>query len=115
MRIHHVVAQDNGDGAGMIRDPRRARHCVVVAGRIADLSGEVDPATHLNRDFLAHQLGQCIVAERLQRGAAVLYHDAGFLIAAPSAEDIVSLGSVDLDRRRIDWLAAHRARSFRPR
>jgi hypothetical protein len=110
MRIRHAVARDNVDEAGVIRDPRRVRHCVVVAGRVADLSGEVDPATHLNRDFLVHQLGPCIVAERLEQGAAVLYDDEGYLIAKPSPDDLVSLGPVDLDRRRIDWLAAYRAR-----
>jgi hypothetical protein len=112
MRIRHVVAQDNIDESGVIRDPRRVCHCVVVAGRIADISGEVDPATHLNRDCPTHQLGPCIVAERLERGAAVLYDDERFLFAKPSPEDLVSLGPVDLDRRRIDWLAAYRLRGI---
>jgi hypothetical protein len=109
MRIRHVVAQDNVDETGVIRDPRRVRHCVVVAGRIADLSGEVDPVTHLNRDFPAHQLGPCIVAERLEQGAAVLHDDERLLFAKASPDELISLGPVDLDRRRIDWLAAHRA------
>ncbi len=111
MRIRHVVAQDNVDSSGIIRDPRRARHCVVVAGRIADLSGEVDPMTHLNLDFSSHQLGPCIVAERLERDARILRDDDGFRFAEPSPFASTRLGRVDLDQRRADWLAAHRARA----
>ncbi len=111
MRIRHVVARDNVDAAGVIRDPRRARHCIVVAGRIADLAGEIDPATHLNRDFPGHELGPCIVAERLERGAAILYEPAGgFLLAWPAPEAMASLGRVDVDARRLAWLAAHHTR-----
>jgi len=111
MRIRHVVAQENVDQDGDIRDPRRARHCIVVAGRIADLSGEVDPMTHLNLDFPSHQLGPCVVAERLERGATVLREDGGFRFAEPLPLAATHLGAVDVDQRRIDWLAAHRART----
>lgn len=112
MRIRHVVGRDNVGGAGTIVDPLRARHCVVVAGKIADLAGEVDPLTHVNLDFPEHRLGPCIVAERLERSAPVLRDDdrVGFRFAVPPADAMQHLGPVDLDERRIGWLAAHRAR-----
>lgn len=111
MRIRHVVAQGNVDPSGTIRDPRQARHCVVVAGRIADFSGEVDPLTHLNLDFPSHQLGPCIIAERLEREARILRDDDGFQVAEPSPFASTHLGRVDVDQRRVDWLAAHRVRT----
>lgn len=110
MRIRHVVAQENVDTQGVIRDPRRARHCVVVAARIGDLSGEVDPVTHLNLDFPAHQLGLCIVAERVERGALVIRNSKGFVFARPSPDAMQALGRPDVDQRRMEWLAVHRAR-----
>lgn len=100
------------DAAWAILDPLRARHCVVVAGKIADLAGEVDPLTHLNLDFAEHRLGPCIVVERLERGAAILRgeDEDGFRFALPSPASMQHLGPVDLDQRRIEWLGVHRTR-----
>lgn len=110
MQIRHVVSHDNVDASGTILDPRRARHCVVVGGRIFDLSGEIDPLTHLNLDFPDHQLGPCIVAERLERGATVAFDSGGLRFALPAPTALSHLGSVDVDHRRVKWLAAHRSR-----
>ena len=68
MRIRHLVAADNVDAQGYVIDPLLVRHGIVLGGRIADLAGLIDPQTHLNRDFPDHQLEECLVAERLERG-----------------------------------------------
>jgi hypothetical protein len=113
VRIHHVVAEDNVDPDGLIRDPSRARHCVIAAGRLADLSGEVDPRTHLNLDYAAHRLGRCVVARALRRGEPVLRTGDHFTYAGVAARSLAHLGHVDLHQRRAAWLAAHRARAIR--
>jgi hypothetical protein len=115
MRIHHVVAEANVDPDGLIRDPARARHCVIVAGCLADLSGEIDPRTHLNLDYTAHQLGRCVVARSLKRGEPVLRTADSFTYASVATRSLAHLGDVDLDQRRAAWLAAHRARAVSAR
>jgi hypothetical protein len=103
MRIRHLVAADNVDAQGYVIDPLLVRHGIVLAGQIADLAGPIDPQTHLNRDFLEHRLEESLVAERLDRGAALLRDGDRFRIALVRASAYSSLGSVDVDRRRADW------------
>jgi hypothetical protein len=87
MRIRHLAAIDNVDAEGFLRDPTQVRHGIVVAGRIADLAAPVDPLTHLNRDFPEHGLDDCLVAEALAIGAALLWDgdQMRFACAHPAA------------------------------
>ncbi len=103
MRIRHIVAIDNVDAQGYIIDPLLVRHGIVLAAQIGDLAGPIDPQTHLNRDFLEHRLDECVVAERLERGAALLRDGDRFRVAQVRPGAFTSLGSVDVDRRRADW------------
>jgi hypothetical protein len=103
MRIRHIVAMDNVDAQGYVIDPLLVRHGIVLGGQIGDLAGPIDPQTHLNRDFLDHRLEECLVAERLDRGAALLRDGDRFRIAMVQATAYISLGPVDVDRRRADW------------
>ena len=56
MRIHQITAADNVDLQGRVIDPLLVRYAIVLAGKIGNLAGPVDPQTHLNRDFPDHQL-----------------------------------------------------------
>jgi hypothetical protein len=103
MRIRHLVAADNVDTQGYVIDPLLVRHGIVLGGQIGDLAGPIDPQTHLNRDFLEHQLEECLVAERLERGAALLHDGDRFRMGLVRADAYTSLGPVDVDRRRADW------------
>ena len=106
MRIRHIVAMDNVDAHGYVIDPLLVRHGIVLAGQIGDLAGPVDPQTHLNRDFLDHRLEECLVAERLERGAALLREGDRFLMALVRSSAYESLGPVDVDGRRASWQRA---------
>lgn len=111
MTVRHVVEIGNVDEEGFIIDPAKARHCAIQAGALLQLSGPVDPLTHLNRDFAAHTLGDCVVAERLEPGALVLRELTGrFLVASTRPEALRRLRPVDVDARRIAWLEVHRRR-----
>ncbi len=81
MRIRHIVAIDNVDAQGYVIDPLLVRHGIVLVGQIGDLAGPIDPQTHLNRDFLEHRLEECLLAERLERGAALLRDGDRFRMA----------------------------------
>ena len=106
MRIRHIVAIDNVDAQGYVIDPLLVRHGIVLAGQIGDLAGPIDPQTHLNRDFLEHRLEECLVAERLERGAALLRDGDRFRIGLVRSSAYTSLGPVDVNRRRADWQRA---------
>ncbi|HLH73625.1 MAG TPA: hypothetical protein VKX96_10105 [Chloroflexota bacterium] len=106
MIIRHVVARENVDASGRLVDPERVRHGVIVAGRIVDLSGEVDPCTHLNLDYPEHRLAGCVVAERLERGAAIVFAAGGLRFAYPRPDQFRHLGRVDMGARRTEWLTA---------
>jgi hypothetical protein len=108
--IRHVIAQTDLDPvSGAVIAPERARHAVIVAGRLHDLSGPVDPATHLNLDEPGHLLTWCVVAERLDRGAAVCRAGDGLRVAPVDPATYRRLGSVDHGGRRVAWLAAMHA------
>jgi|SRR5579875_2726075 len=108
MLIRHVVAQANVDAQGWVIDPARVRHAVIVGGRIAAVAAEIDPRTHLNRDFPDHCLDWCVVVAELRPGAPALFVADGFRTARVRPEDIRPRGPVDRDARRLAWLAARR-------
>ena len=105
MRIRHLIAQTDVDSDGWITAPERARHGIVVAGKIAALAGEIDPLTHLNLDFTEHRLGGCLVAASLSVGAALLADEEGWVVAAPQHTAFAHLGAVDVGARRLAWQA----------
>ncbi|SDB95254.1 hypothetical protein GA0111570_11179 [Raineyella antarctica] len=107
MNVRHITHRRNVDEAGLLIDAEQVCHGTVQGGVIAALAGPVDPLTHLNRDFHEHELGECVVAEELVVGSAVLLDGEGHFLRAsqrPGAKK--SLGRVDLGARRSDWLAA---------
>ena len=110
MLVRHLTAAANVDAAGWLIDPGAVRHGVVVAGRVAELAGPVERLTHLNSDFEAHDLDRCLVAERLEVGAAVLRGRDGLVFASAPESAYQSLGWVDLTERSIAWRAAIAAR-----
>jgi hypothetical protein len=106
MRIRHIVSADNVDASGFVGDPLLARHGLVIGGRVADLAGAVEPLTHLNLDFPDHRLDECLVAERLEIGAPLLWNGDRFRTARVRPAAYARLGPVDLGARRAMWQRA---------
>jgi len=111
MRIRHLVAIDNVDAAGFVLDPLLARHGLMVGGRIAALAGPIEPATHLNLDFPAHRLDECLVVEWLAEGAPLLWEGDQFRVAGVRASACRRLGPIDVDARRVAWQQKLRMRN----
>lgn len=103
MRIRHLIARADVDAEGTIVAPERARHGIVVGGRVSALAGAIDPLTHLNLDFAEHRLEGCLVAETLEVGATVLADQDGWLLAFPAPSSFAHLGPVDVGARRMMW------------
>jgi hypothetical protein len=106
MRIRHIVAANNVDLQGYVVDPLLVRHGIVLAAQIGDLAGPIDPQTHLNYDFPDHQLDECLIAERLERGAALLREGSRFRVTLIRSEAFARLGLVDVGARRAAWQQA---------
>jgi hypothetical protein len=114
MRIRHLIAQADVDSEGRILAPERARHGVVVGGRITALAGAVDPLTHLNLDFPDHHLDVCLVAEKLEVGASLLSIKDGWRLAYPHRGAFTHRGAVDVGARRMAWLVAVQGEEVAP-
>lgn len=104
MRIRHLVAMDNVDEVtGMVIDPHQIRHGIIVAGRVGDLGGAIDPATHLNLDFPAHRADRCTVVARCERGAPAAVESDGFRYAQVDPRHYRHLGRHDLGEALVAW------------
>lgn len=115
MPVRHIAAVDNVDG-GFVIDPTRVRHGVLVEGRVRELAGEIDVATHLNLDFDEHRLGDIVVVEALVAGSPALRDaEAAFVVVRVNRASYARLGPVDVGGRRAEWLTVLRERRDRAR
>jgi hypothetical protein len=83
-------------------DATKIRHAVIVAGRVASISGLIDPLTHLNLDYPYHRVTTCVIAERFEIGAKVKFSNTGFLFAYVDRSAYSHYGHVDLTQRVLD-------------
>jgi hypothetical protein len=95
MNIHHITALDNVVNGRMV-DPKKTKHGVIMARKIADLSGWIDPMTHLNLDFSEHLMRYAIVAEKLETGSAILFDEDNYLVAGIDPSTVSHYGQVCL-------------------
>ena len=108
MFVRHCVEAANVDENCVVIDPLKIRHVALKAGRIEELSGYIDPLTHLNLDFSDHKIGQCIISEGFEKGAKIRYCDQGFAFAIVPQTAYRHLGFVDSTQRALDMKAAIR-------
>ena len=87
-------------------DPTQMRHVTIAAGKIALISGLVDPASHLNLDFPDHRATVCIIAEGFKVGAKVKMDNDGLVFATVSRSLYGHYGYLDYTRRLVDMIKA---------
>ena len=78
--IRHCVEESNVDDDLNVIDPTRIRHVTVAGGKIALISGLIDPASHLNLDFPDHRDTICVIAESCEVGARVKMDSDGVVL-----------------------------------
>lgn len=111
MTVRHITQVENVDDDGFLIDPAAVHHGAVQGSHVASLAGPVDPATHLNLDFPEHEVGECIIAERLEPGAPIVLDENGqFARCRPRGGAKERRGFVDQGARRTEWLAVLRER-----
>jgi hypothetical protein len=87
-------------------DPTKIKHVTVAGGRIALISGLIDPASHLNLDFPDHRATICIIAERLEVGAKVKMDSDGLVFATVPRSLYGHYGYLDYTQRLVDMITA---------
>lgn len=92
--IRHFTSISNVKN-GRIINPRKIRHAEVTALRISNLSGFIDPRTHLNLDFPDHLIKEVNVAEELELAGKVMLDGERFAVACVSPTAYKHLGFVD--------------------
>jgi hypothetical protein len=80
---------------GEVIDPEKVKHGEVTALKISNLSGWIDPQTHLNLDFPKHLMREIYIAENLDLGSKVLLKDEKFMTALVSPLAYKHFGFVD--------------------
>lgn len=96
--IRHITAIDNVCDNKVI-DPEKVKHGIITAQKVDDLSGWIDPATHLNLEFPAHVMEAVVVAEELKKGAPIIRDNGRFLFALVEHSAYRHYGKVDVVAR----------------
>ena len=104
--IRHCVEESNVDSDMSVIDPTKIRHVTVVGGRIALVSGLIDPASHLNLDFPDHRATICIIAETFEVGAKVKMDSEGLVFATVPRSLYGHYGYLDYTQRLVDMIKA---------
>lgn len=106
MLIRHAVEESNVDENMYVIDPSKIRHVVIVAGKIAAISGCIDPLTHLNLDYPYHRVTTCVITERFEVGARVRFSSNGLLFAVVNRSVYAHYGFTDITQRLLDMREA---------
>jgi hypothetical protein len=104
--IRHCVEESNVDDDMSVIDPAKIRHVTVSGGRIALISGLIDPASHLNLDFPDHRVTTCIIAETFEAGAKVKMDSEGLVFATVARSLYRHYGYLDYTQRLVDMINA---------
>ena len=104
--IRHCVEECNVDADMSVIDPTKIRHVTVAGGRIALISGLIDPASHLNLDFPDHRATICIIAETFEVGAKVKMDSEGLVFATVPKSLYGHYGYLDYTQRLVDMIKA---------
>ena len=80
---------------GELIDPKKVKHGEITALKISNLSGWIDPQTHLNLDFPKHLMREVYIAENLDVGGRVILEDERFMTAFVNPLAYTHFGFVD--------------------
>ena len=104
--IRHCVEESNVDSDMNVIDPTKIRHVTIAGGKIALVSGLIDPASHLNLDFPDHRVTVCVIAERFEVGAKVMMDSDGLVFATVPRALYGHYGYLDYTQRLVDMIKA---------
>jgi hypothetical protein len=80
---------------GEVIDPQKIKHGEITALKISNLSGWIDPQTHLNLDFPTHLIREVFIAENLELNSKIITKDEKLMVALVNPQAYKHLGFVD--------------------
>ena len=80
---------------GEVIDPQKIKHGEITALKISNLSGWIDPQTHLNLDFPKHLIREVYIAENLELNSKIITKDERLMVALVNPKVYEHLGFVD--------------------
>jgi type III secretory pathway component EscU len=95
MQIRHCVEENNIDDSLIVKDPKKIRHVIVQGKKIKQMSGFIDPISHLNLDYSLHRVTNCIIAKKFEIGSELLFNSSGFIFAMVTKSHFDHYGSMD--------------------
>ena len=95
MQIRHCVEENNIDDNLIVKDPKKIRHVIVQGKKIKQMSGFIDPISHLNLDYSLHRITKCIIAKKFEIGSELLFNSSGFIFAMVTKSHFAHYGSMD--------------------
>lgn len=95
MQIRHCVEESNVDENLIIKNAQEIRHIIAEEGRIKQMSGFIDPTSHLNLDYILHRVTKCIIAKKFEIGSELLFNSSGFIFAMVTKSHFEHYGHLD--------------------
>lgn len=95
MQIRHCVEENNVGENLIIKNPKEIRHIIAKEGKIKQMSGFIDPKSHLNLDYTLHRVTTCIIAKKFEIGSELLFTSSGFIFAMITPSHFEHYGYID--------------------
>ena len=95
MQIRHCVEENNVSENLIIKNPKEIRHIIAEEGKIKQMSGFIDPKSHLNLDYTLHRVTTCIIAKKFEIGSELLFTSSGFIFAIVTKSHFEHYGYID--------------------
>ena len=95
MQIRHCVEENNVGENLIIKNPKEIRHIIAEEGKIKQMSGFIDPKSHLNLDYTLHRVTTCIIAKKFEIGSELLFTSSGFIFAMVTKSQFEHYGYID--------------------
>jgi len=95
LQIRHCVEENNVSENLIINNPKEIRHIIAEEGKIKQMSGFIDPKSHLNLDYTLHRVTTCIIAKKFEIGSELLFTSSGFIFAMVTKSHFAHYGYID--------------------
>ena len=100
------MEEANVDENMNVIDPIKVRHVTVAGGKIASMSGLIDPLSHLNLDFPDHRVTTCIITSSFEIGSSVSMDEDGLIFANVQRNSFQNYGKLDYTQRLSEMIKA---------
>jgi hypothetical protein len=95
LQIRHCVEENNVSENLIIKNAKEIRHIIAEEGKIKQMSGFIDPKSHLNLDYTLHRVTTCIIAKKFEIGSELLFTSSGFIFAMVTKSHFEHYGYID--------------------